>query len=71
MPVDPSVAMVSLQQRVTNLEAQLKKLTEVVKVEGGGVQIATPGKLTLKTVAAQIELNGPIVNINNGALEVI
>ena len=70
MPVDPNVAMVTLQQRVTNLETQLKKLTDAVKVEGGLVQITATSQLVLRNGAAKIDLSGPTVNINNYALEV-
>jgi hypothetical protein len=69
MTIDPK--MEALEQKVANLETLVRKLTEVIKVEGGGVQIATIGKLTLRSVSAQIVLSEATVNINNGALEVI
>ena len=55
----------STEQKIIELERQLKALLEAVKVDAGGnIEIKSKG-------GAKIVLSGPSVKINDGALEIM
>lgn len=57
--------------KVLELERQLKALLDVIKVDpAGNIEIKAKAKLTLSG-SASVQITGAVVNVNNGALEIL
>jgi hypothetical protein len=65
------MALAPFDPKAAELEKQLKALLEVIKVDAAGnIEIKAKAKLTLSG-AASVQITGAVVNVNNGALEVL